>query len=141
MYGEDGPEGKATVATLKLFEEFKYDRFLQEQARDKDLQFHIDRQITAFSESGLVLTYFRNGKTGNVTSDYIGYLFRNNTFPPDFYRRVGPGDSTVIGAVASALIAAHPVPPGANDEEGNYIVDSPAYTDFVSPSFILSSSE
>jgi len=130
MYGEDGPEGKATVATLKLFQEFKYDRFLQEQARDKHLQFHIDRQITAYSESGLVLTYFRNGMTGNVTADYIGYLFRNNTFPPNFYRRVGPGDSSVIGAVASALIEAHTIAPGQNDLDGNYVIDTPMYTDF-----------
>ncbi len=76
--------------------------------------------------------------TGNVTSDYLGSLFRNNTFPPNFYRRVGPADFSVIGSVVSNLNTAHTITPGANDENGNYIIDSPMYTNFVSdPSFLL----
>jgi hypothetical protein len=59
-------------------------------------------------------------------------FFVNQTFGPDFFRRQGPAGAAIIGAAAAAVRDAHPVPPGANDANGNYIMDLPSFTDFVS---------
>jgi hypothetical protein len=59
-------------------------------------------------------------------------FFVNQTFGDNFFRRNGPAGAAIIGATAGAVRNAHPIPPGANDANGNYIVDTPAFTNFVS---------
>ena len=36
-YGDDGPDGKYTVVNHKVFQEFKYDRFQQDQQEDAEV--------------------------------------------------------------------------------------------------------
>jgi hypothetical protein len=59
-------------------------------------------------------------------------FFANQTFGDNFYRREGPAGAAIISTSGAAVRDAHPICPGANDEKGNYIMDLPTFTDFVS---------
>jgi hypothetical protein len=59
-------------------------------------------------------------------------FFANQTFGDDFYRRQGPAGAAILGMSAAAVRNAHPIAPGANDVNGNYVIDTPAFTDYVS---------
>src|ERR1700742_871662 len=63
-------------------------------------------------------------------------FFANQTFGDDFYRRQGPAGSVILGATSAAVRNAHPISPGANDANGNYVIDTPAITNFVSNLYI-----
>lgn len=66
-YGDDGPEGPKTVVNIKAFQEFKYNRFNEDQAEDKQLQFHIGRQLTTYSEVAFILELMQDGKLQCIT--------------------------------------------------------------------------
>src|ERR1700749_1897493 len=59
-------------------------------------------------------------------------FFKNQTFGDDFYRRQGPAGAAILGVSSAAVRNAHPIAPGANDANGNYVIDTPAITNFVS---------
>ena len=61
-FGDDGPEGPKTVVNIKTFQEFKFDRFNEDQAEDKQLQFHIGRQLTTYSEVAFILELMQDGE-------------------------------------------------------------------------------
>jgi Peroxidase, family 2 len=54
---DDGPEGNNTVVNTKTFQEFKYNRYLEDQQKDKQLQFHVGRQLTTYSEVAFILEF------------------------------------------------------------------------------------
>lgn len=60
-YGDDGPEGPKTVVNVKAFQEFKYDRFVEDQAEDKQIDFRIARQLTTYTEVAFVLELMQDG--------------------------------------------------------------------------------
>jgi hypothetical protein len=62
QYADDGPEGPKTVVNIKTFQEFKYNRFNEDQQQDKLLQFHIARQLTTYTEVAFILELFQDGK-------------------------------------------------------------------------------
>jgi hypothetical protein len=62
QYADDGPEGPKTVVNIKTFQEFKYNRFNEDQAEDKQLQFHIGRQLTTYTEVAFILELMQDGK-------------------------------------------------------------------------------
>jgi hypothetical protein len=62
----------------------------------------------------------------------LKYFFQNQTFGPDFYRRGTPAGIILLGTLAGEVRDAHPIPGGKNDANGNYILDTPASTNFVS---------
>jgi hypothetical protein len=123
-FGDDGPDGKHTVVNHKVFQEFKYDRFMQDQQEDMDLQFHVTRVFTTFSEVAFILEFFANGTTTQLSANGLATIFRNQTFP-------------VMATTSTDVRCAHPISPGANDANGNYIIDSDPMCgqnfDFVSP--------
>jgi hypothetical protein len=123
-YGDDGPDGKHTVVNHKVFQEFKYDRFQQDQQDDKQLQFHITRVFTVFSEVAFILEFFANGTTTQLSANAMGSIFRNQTFAPNWFRRATPAGLDVMGKTSTDVRCAHPISPGANDANGNYVVDS-----------------
>lgn len=104
------------------------------QAEDKELQFHVGRQFAAYNEAALVLLLFTNGKTKKLTIDDLDSFFVHQKFPPNFYRRQTPASLADIAGLGVQIRDAHPVPPGANDANGNWVVDQPPFTNFVSPS-------
>ena len=57
-------------------------------------------------------------------------FFQNQTFGDDFHRRQGGAGAAILSPVAMAVRNAHPIAPGANDANGNYIIDTPAFTNF-----------
>lgn len=128
-FGDDGPEGKYSVVNHKVFQEFKYDRFMQDQQEDASLEFHIGRVFTTFSEVAFILEFFANGTTKQLSANGLGSIFRNQTFAPNWFRRASPAGLPILAAVATDVRCAHPIAPGANDANGNYVVDS----DAVSP--------
>lgn len=80
--------------------------------------------FTAFSEVGFVLEFFANGTTTQLSANALGSIFRNQTFAPNWFRRASPAGLPTIANVSTAVRCAHPISPGANDENGNYVVDS-----------------
>jgi Peroxidase, family 2 len=58
----DGPEGPKTVVNIPTFQEFKYMRYLEDQAEDKELQFHIGRQLTTYTEVAFILELMQDGE-------------------------------------------------------------------------------
>lgn len=149
-YGDDGPEGPKTVVNVKTFQEFKYDRFVDDQKEDKVLQFHIGRQLTTYTEVAFVLELMQDGMSSHVVPVNLAHqtlhsgrynqtsirqmtnFFQNQTFGDDFYRRQGPAGAAVLSPVAASVRNAHPIAPGANDASGNYVIDTPAFSNFVS---------
>jgi hypothetical protein len=62
QYADDGPEGPKTVVNIKTFQEFKFNRFNEDQAEDKQLQFHIGRQLTTYTEVAFILELMQDGE-------------------------------------------------------------------------------
>jgi hypothetical protein len=62
QYADDGPDGNNTLVNVKTFQEYKYHNFIEDQQSDEQLQFHIGRQLTAYSEAAFVLELFQDGK-------------------------------------------------------------------------------
>jgi len=54
----------------------------------------------------------------------MGSFFRNQTFPENWHRRASPGALDLIGTDATEILAAHPIVPGANDANGNFVADT-----------------
>jgi len=130
QYADDGPEGPKTVVNIPTFQEFKYNRFLEDQAEDKELQFHIGRELTTYTEVAFILELMQDGRYNQTSVRQMTSFFQNQTFGDDFYRRQGPGGAAVLSPVAGQVRDAHPIAPGANDANGNYIIDTPAFTNF-----------
>jgi hypothetical protein len=76
------------------------------------------------------------GRTNETSVRQMTSFFQNQTFGDNFFRRQGPAGSAILGPVATAVRNAHPVPPGANDANGNYIIDTPAFTDFTCDGYL-----
>jgi hypothetical protein len=62
QYGDDGPDGPNTVVNIETFAEFKYARFLAYQQLDTELEFHINRQLTTYTEVAFILEMMQDGK-------------------------------------------------------------------------------
>jgi hypothetical protein len=137
-FGDDGPDGKYSVVNHKVFQEFKYDRFLSDQQEDAHLQFHITRVFTAFSEVAFILEFFTNGTTKQLTNTGLGSLFRNQTFAPNWFRRASPAGLAILSNTSTDVRCAHPIAPGANDANGNYVVDGDPVSRFLTLGLYIS---
>jgi len=131
FYGDDGPDGPKTVVNSKVFQEFKYDLFNYYQKHDKDLQFHIGRQLTAYSEVAFILELMQDGRTKQVSKKQLTNFFEHQTFGDDFYRREGPAGLPELSKTGMVVMTAYPIPAGQNDENLNWVLDEPASTNFV----------
>lgn len=128
-YGTPSPKGN--LVNLKVLQEYKYSSYQMFQAEDKEIQFHLGRQLAAYNEAALILLLFSNGKTNELTVSDLNSFFEHQTFPPNFYRRAQPATMGDITGLGMQIREAHPVLPGANDANGNWIVDQPVYTNFA----------
>jgi hypothetical protein len=54
----------------------------------------------------------------------MGSIFRNQTFAPNWFRRASPAGLPILAKTSTDVRCAHPISPGANDANGNYVVDS-----------------
>lgn len=83
-----------------------------------------------------MLNFFANGTDGTLSVLGLTSIFRNQTFPPNFYRRSSPAELDQISAVAGRVMNAidPPIMPGKN-VNGQYVFDQPVFTNFVSRLF------
>jgi hypothetical protein len=129
-YGDNSPQGK--LVNVKALQEYKYSSYQMFQAKDKLLEFHLGRQFAAYNEAALILLLFSNGKTNKLTINDLNSFFEHQRFPDNFYRRHTPANLKDIAGLGMEIREAHPVLPGSNDPNGNWVVDQPVYTNFVS---------
>jgi hypothetical protein len=128
--------------------------FRCELTRLVQLSFPISRQLTAYAESTFTLELMQDGKfsyqcrleiltnkllgrTNTTSMKQLKSFFQNQTFGPNFYRRGAPAGITLLGPLSSEIRDAHPIAAGKNDANGNYILDTPASTNFVSANPIM----
>jgi hypothetical protein len=78
-----------------------------------------------------MLIYASIGRTNQTSVAQMTTFFQNQTFGDNFYKRQGPAGIPVFGPIVTAVRGAHPIPPGANDANGNYVIDTPPFTDFT----------
>jgi len=124
-FGDDGIDGPKTVLNLKTLQEYKFDVYNAFQQEDKQFKFHMGRQLTSYAESTFTLELFKDGRTNKSTINTLTTFFVNQTFPQNYFRRAGPAGISIIGDLANQVRSAHPVGGGANDANGNYVLDAP----------------
>jgi len=116
--------GPRSVVNQRVMQEFKFKRFVDSQAADKKLEYHIGRLLLSYGEAAFTLNFFANGTDGILSASTMTSFFRDQRFPEGFYRRSAAGNINKIGADAIAIFAAKPVAPGANAPNGTYIRDT-----------------
>ncbi|GLB39248.1 putative peroxidase, family 2 [Lyophyllum shimeji] len=125
QYGDNSTvTGPRSVVNRRVMEEFKFKRFVDSQAADKKLEYHIGRVLLSYGEAAFTLNFFANGTDGILSTSTMTSFFRDQRFPKGFYRRSAAGNLDKIGEDAGAILSAKPVPPGANAPNGTYIPDT-----------------
>ncbi|GLB36909.1 putative peroxidase, family 2 [Lyophyllum shimeji] len=127
QFGDDSTvTGPRSIVNMKVMQEFKFKRFTDSQAADKQLQYHVGRLLLSYGESAFTLNFFANGTDGTLSVPTMTSFFRDQTFPANWNRRSAPGGLSLIGNDAVNVLAAHPVLPGANNANGVYVTDNTA---------------
>jgi len=129
-FGDDGADGPKTLLSVKTLQELKFDLFNDDQKKDKTFNYQKHRQITSFAEATFSYELMQDGRTNATSVKQLKLFFEQETFGPDFHRRNGPADLAILGARAAEIRNGHPVPAGANDANGNYILQTPPITNF-----------
>ncbi|KAJ7838305.1 Chloroperoxidase [Mycena leptocephala] len=131
-FGDDGPDGPATVFNLKTLIELKRQNLESDQLLDPEFAIPIRRFNLVFdvncTDTDSVASVFANGTTKQATKHIITSFFTNQTFPENWFRAAAP----VLGSTFPGQIAAG-LPewvPGHNDENGIFVADPPAPAPF-----------
>ncbi|KAJ7270078.1 hypothetical protein B0H12DRAFT_824095 [Mycena haematopus] len=120
----------------------KKQNIMMDQAANPEFEFAARRMNAAYGEAAFILksvhsiiphvcqldheisiSVFANGTTKQATLPIIGSFFRNQTFPPNWFRAASPVTGSINGATVSQIIAAVPTPPGRNNAQGVYTAD------------------
>jgi len=125
-FGDDDPvTGPKSIVNIKVMEEFKFNRFTEDQVQDPVLQYHIGRFLLSYGEAAFTLNFFANGTTESLSVPVMTSFFKDQQFPTNnWHRKASPGGFDLIGNNASQIVAAHPVAPGANNAQGVYVADN-----------------
>ncbi|KAJ7917256.1 Chloroperoxidase [Mycena leptocephala] len=131
-FGDDGPDGPATVFNLKTLIELKRQNLESDQLLDPEFAIPIRRFNLVFDVNGTdtdsVASVFANGTTKQATKHIITSFFMNQTFPENWFRAAAPVlGSTIPGQIAAGLPE---WVPGHNDENGIFVADPPAPAPF-----------
>ncbi|KAJ7205214.1 hypothetical protein GGX14DRAFT_698568 [Mycena pura] len=124
MFGDDGPDGPATVFNVQTLIELTRRNLEADQNLDPGFAIPIRRLSDVFAAPSLILRrvlVFANGTTKQATKRIISSFFMNQTFPENWFRAAVP----VLGSPIPAEIAAA-LPqwvPGHNDENGVFVAD------------------
>ncbi|KAF8072300.1 Chloroperoxidase [Lyophyllum atratum] len=125
QFGNDSEvTGPKSVVNERVMAEFKFQRFVDDQAADQKLEYHTGRLVLSYGESSFTLNFFANGTDGVLSVPTMTSFFRDQRFPENWHRRSGAGTIGLIGQVADDIINLKPVPPGANAPNGTYIPDT-----------------
>ncbi|KAJ7683692.1 Chloroperoxidase [Mycena rosella] len=121
-FGDNGPDGNNTVFNVATLIGMKQQNIAMDQAANPMFALPARRVNTAFAGAATILHIFANGTTKQATLPIIGSFFRNQTFPPNWFRSATPINSTVLVPTIAQLQAAIPIVPGHNDA-GVYVAD------------------
>ncbi|KAF7362323.1 Cloroperoxidase [Mycena venus] len=122
-FGDNGPDGENTVFNLQTIIGMKKQNIMMDQAANPEFEFAARRMIAAYNEAAFILTVFANGTTQQATLPIIGSFFRNQTFPPNWFRPATPVTGAINGAVVNEIMASVPTTPGRNNAQGVYEAD------------------
>ncbi|KAJ7496831.1 Chloroperoxidase [Mycena latifolia] len=123
QFGDNGADGDNTVFNLATAIGIKKQNIMMDQATDPEFHFAARRMNAALQEAAFLLDVFANGTTKQATLTIISSFFRNQTFPPNWFRAASPVTGALIADTMSQLIAAVPIQPGRNDASGVYVAD------------------
>ncbi|KAJ7846191.1 Chloroperoxidase [Mycena olivaceomarginata] len=117
-FGDDGPDGPATVFNVQTLIELVRQNLESDQALDPEFAIPIRRLNIVFDSNGTdtdsVASVFANGTTNQATKRIITSFFMNQTFPENWFRAAAPVlGSPIPGQIAAALPQ---WVPGHNDE-------------------------
>ncbi|KAJ7917727.1 Chloroperoxidase [Mycena leptocephala] len=127
-FGDDGPDGPATVFNLQTLIEMGRQILESDQALDPEFAIPIRRLGLVFGAESLIQSVFANGTTKQATKGIITSFFMNQTFPENWFRAAVPVlGSPIPGEIAAALPQ---WVPGHNDENGVFVADPPAPAPF-----------
>ncbi|KAF7350203.1 Cloroperoxidase [Mycena venus] len=124
-FGDNGPDGNNTVFNLATSVGIMRNNFARSQTQNPQFEFGARRVNSAFQTAAILLTTFANGTTNQSTLPIIGSFFRNQTFPPNWFRAASPvtgGNNTIV---ALQILNELGVAPGRNNAQGVYVADPP----------------
>ncbi|KAJ6593383.1 Chloroperoxidase [Mycena capillaripes] len=122
-FGDNGPDGNNTVFNVATLIGIKEQNIMMDQAADPEFSLPARRMGAAYGEAAFILNVFANGTTKQATLPIVGSFFRNQTFPPNWFRSATPVTGAVNGATQAQIAAAIPIPPGRNNAQGVYVAD------------------
>ncbi|KAJ6580368.1 Chloroperoxidase [Mycena vulgaris] len=135
-FGDDGPDGPATVFNLQTLIELTRQNLESDQALDPEFAIPIRRLNLVFGAPSFIMrqrvckwyNYQAQGTTKQATKRIISSFFMNQTFPENWFRAEAP----VLGSpIPSEIAAALPQwVPGHNDETGVFVADPQAPAPF-----------
>ncbi|KAJ7266285.1 Chloroperoxidase [Mycena rebaudengoi] len=111
-FGDDGPDGPATVFNLQTLIEMKRQNLESDQLLDADAR----------------STTFANGTTGLATKHIMTSFLMDEKFPDNWFRNGSPMQGLSIPAQIAAALPQWV--PGRNDENGVFVADPPAPAPF-----------
>ncbi|KAJ7870834.1 Chloroperoxidase [Mycena olivaceomarginata] len=143
-FGDDGPDGPATVFNLQTLIELKRQNLESDQVLDPEFAIPIRRLNAVFGAPSLIMrqvffntdsngtdsvaSVFANGTTKQATKRIISSFFMNQTFPENWFRAAVPVlGSPIPGEIAAALPQ---WVPGHNDANGVFVADPQAPAPF-----------
>ncbi|KAJ7207662.1 hypothetical protein C8J57DRAFT_1403170 [Mycena rebaudengoi] len=112
QFGDDGPEGRNTIFNLATLIAMKKRNIAMNQAANPKFEFAARRMNTAYAQALFI------PKSATINS-----FFRNQTFPPNWFRAANPVTGAIFGAMQPQLMAAVAVAPGRNNAQGVYVAD------------------
>jgi len=122
-FGDDGPDGASTVFNVPTLIGMKQQNIMMDQAANPQFEFAARRMNAAYGEAAFILNVFANGTTKQATLPIIGSFFRNQTFPPNWFRAASPVTGAIMGPTVVQVMAAIPLSPGRNNAQGVYVAD------------------
>ncbi|KDQ53209.1 hypothetical protein JAAARDRAFT_438096 [Jaapia argillacea MUCL 33604] len=117
------------VVSERVFQEYRYARFVDSYLRNPNLTFHVGRHGFGYGEAGFTLNFFPNAKEGNLTVPVMNSFFQNERFPEGWYRRATRFTFADVSNAANEVEAPYPVPAGAKNTSGVYVPDGAIYVD------------
>ncbi|KAJ6612029.1 Chloroperoxidase [Mycena sp. CBHHK59/15] len=122
-FGDDGPDGPATVFNVQTLIELAGQRLEVDQILDPEFAIPLRRlNLVLVHRLSFRGNVFANGTTKLATKRIITSFFMNQTFPKNWFRAAAPVLGTpIIGEIAAALPQ---WVPGHNDE-GVFVADPP----------------
>ncbi|KAK7039889.1 Cloroperoxidase [Favolaschia claudopus] len=122
-FGDDGPDGPHTVINVRTLVEMDKAQFAADQKANRKFALPARRMFAAYGQAALVMSVFANGTTNQTTLPIINSFFRDEKFPPNWYRAAAPIVGATNSKISGQIAAAIPTKPGKNNVKGVYIPD------------------